>query len=113
MALSHIVLSLPAATKTALFTVPSKTISCHVTIQNRDTAASLAIGDATLGGVTGINAGIHLPLAASANAPTTLQFWMNPGDVLYGYASAIMTNSCIVLYSSQTITNPNYAPPVA
>jgi hypothetical protein len=99
MALDHIVVSLPATTKTALFTVPKGSPACHVTIQNRDTVASMAIGDDTLGGVSGANAGIHLPLAASATAPTTFQTWLNGGDTIYGYASAAMTNSCVILYS--------------
>jgi len=99
MALDHVVVSLPAATKTALFTVPANTPPCHVTIQNRDTVASIAIGDDTLDAVSGANAGIHLPLAASATAPTTFQTWLNAGDTIYGYASATMTNSCVVLYS--------------
>lgn len=99
MALDHVVVSLPATTKTVLYTVPKGATQCHVTVQNRDTAASMAIGDSTLGGVSGANAGIHLPLAASATAPTTFQFWMNGGDTLYGYSSATMTNSCVILTS--------------
>lgn len=99
MAVNHIVLSVPATTKTALFTVPKGLFGVQVTIQNRDTAASIYIGDDTLGGVTGANAGIHLPLAASATAPTTLQLFLNSGDKVFGYASAAMTNSLIVLFS--------------
>lgn len=99
MALDHVVVSLPATTKTALYTVPKGATQCFVTVQNRDTAASMAIGDDTLGGVSGANAGIHLPLAASATAPTTFQTWLNAGDTLYGYASAAMTNSCVILTS--------------
>ena len=113
MAVDHIVLSLPATTKTVLFTVPAKITSCHVTVQNRDTLADLAIGDDTLGAVSGANAGVLIPKASGASSPTNFQLWLNPGDVLYGYASAVMTNSCVVLYSYQTITNPNYAPPSA
>jgi hypothetical protein len=99
MALDHIVLSLPATTKTALFTVPKGATQCHVTIQNRDTAATMAIGDDTLSGLSGGNGGIQLPLAASATAPTTFQTWLNGGDTIYGYASAAMTNTCVVLCS--------------
>lgn len=105
MALDHIVLSLPATTKTALFTVPKGATQCFVTIQNRDTTASMAIGDDTLGGVSGANAGIHLPLAASATAPTTFQTWLNAGDTIYGYASAAMTNSVVVMYSYTSTWN--------
>ena len=99
MALDHVVVSLPATTKTLLYTVPKGATECQVTIQNRDTVASMAIGDDTLGGVSGANAGIHLPLAASATAPTTIQIRMNGGDSIYGYASAAMTNSCVILTS--------------
>lgn len=99
MSLHHVVLSLPATTKTALFTVPKGATQCHVTIQNRDTAASMAIGDDTLGAASGANAGINLPLAASATAPTTFQTWLNAGDTIYGYATAAMTNTCVILYS--------------
>ena len=97
--LDHIVVSLPATTKTALFTVPSGTPLCHVTIQNRDTAAALAIGDDTLGAVAGGNGGIYIPVAASATAPSTFQTWLNSGDTIYGFASAAMTSTCVVLYS--------------
>jgi hypothetical protein len=99
MAIDHVVVSLPATTKTAIYTVPIGATHCHVTIQNRDTAASMSIGDDTLGGVSGANAGIHLPLAASSTAPTTFQTWLNGGDTIYGYASATMTNSCVILAS--------------
>lgn len=113
MAVDHIVVSLAATTKTILFTVPSKVISCHVTVQNRDTVADVAIGDDTLGAVSGANAGVLVPKASGASSPTNFQLWLNPGDVLYGYSSAAMTNSLIILYSYQNITNPNYAPPAA
>jgi len=99
MPLDHVVVSLPATTKTAIYTLPKGATACHVTIQNRDTVASMSIGDDTLGGVSGANAGISLPLAASANAPTTIQLWLNGGDTIYGYASAAMTNSCVILTS--------------
>jgi len=113
MAIDHIVLSLPATTKTALFTVPAKSTPCHVTIQNRDSVASMSIGDDTLGAVSGANAGILISNATTAATvtPSTFQLWMNPGDTIYGYASAIMTNSCVVLYSFANVTNPNYATP--
>lgn len=99
MALDHIVVSLPATTKTALFTVPTGTPLCHVTIQNRDTVAALAIGDDTLGALSGGSGGIYIPAAASSSAPSTFQTWLNSGDTIYGYAGAAMTSTCVVLYS--------------
>lgn len=99
MALDHIVVSLPATTKTALFTVPKGVPQCHVTIQNRDTAASLAIGDDTLSALSGANGGIYIPAAASSSAPNTFQMWMNGGDTIYGFAGAAATNTVVILYS--------------
>ena len=101
MALDHIVLSLTATTKTPLFTVPKGATHCHVTIQNRDATASMSVGDDTLGAVSGTNAGVLISNATTAATvtPNTFQTWMNSGDTIYGYASATMTNSVVVLYS--------------
>jgi hypothetical protein len=102
MALDHAAVSLPATTKTVIYTVPKGATQAYVTVQNRDTAAALAIGDDTLDGLGTTNGGIKIP-AATGNgvtvAPGQIQFWANAGDVIYGYASAVMTNTCVILTS--------------
>lgn len=103
MALDHATVSLAAATVTKIYTVPKGATAAYVTIQNRDTLASLAIGDSTLDGAGTTNGGIKIP--ATALSPTVytdcpkIQFWANGGDEIYGYASVAMTNTCIVLTS--------------
>ena len=93
MALDHIVVpTITLNTKTALFTVPKGATQCYVTVQNRS-ASTIAVGDDTLGAVTGADAGISI--AASGQ----LQLWMNAGDTLYGYCGSTITNSVVILYS--------------
>jgi len=102
MALDHAAVSLPATTKTAIYTVPKGATQAYITIQNRDTAAALAIGDDTLDGIGTTNGGIKIPAATGAGVtvmPGQIQFWANAGDVIYGYSSATMTNTCIILTS--------------
>jgi len=102
MALDHVTVSLPATTKTLIYTVPKGATQAYVTIQNRDTTAALAIGDDTLDGLGTTNGGLKVPAAASSAATSAvgvLQFWANGGDTIYGYASAAMTSTCIVLAS--------------
>jgi len=102
MALDHATVTLAATTKTVIYTVPKGATAAYVTIQNRDTAAALAIGDDTLDGIGTTNGGIKIPAATGAGVtvmPGQIQFWANGGDVIYGYASAAMTNTCIVLAS--------------
>jgi len=102
MALDHATVSLASATKTLIYTVPAGATQAYITIQNRDTAASLAIGDDTLDGLGTTNGGIKVPAAAGSAATSAvgqIQFWANGGDAIYGYASAAMTSTCIVLAS--------------
>ena len=102
MALDHVTVSLPATTKTLIYTVPKGATQAYVTIQNRDTTAALAIGDDTLDGLGTTNGGLKVP-AASGSAATSaagqIQFWANGGDAIYGYASAVMASTCVVLTS--------------
>lgn len=102
MAIAHVTVSLPATTKTPIYTVPKGATQAYITIQNRDTAAYLAIGDDTLDGLGTTNGGIKIPAAAGSAATSAvgqIQFWANGGDVIYGYASAAMASTCIVLAS--------------
>jgi hypothetical protein len=102
MALDHATVSLAATTKTLIYTVPKGATSAYITIQNRDTAAALAIGDDTLDGLGTTSGGIKIPAASAGTATTEcpkIQFWANGGDAIYGYASAAMTSTCIVLAS--------------
>jgi len=102
MALDHLVLTLPATTKTLLYTVPKGASQAYVTIQNRDTVASLAIGDDTVDAIGTANGGLKVPAAAGSAATSAvgqIQFWANSGDSIYGYASAAMASTCVVLIS--------------
>jgi len=102
MALDHVTVSLPATTKTLIYTVPKGATQAYVTIQNRDTTASLAIGDDTVDAVGTANGGLKVPAASgstASSAPGQIQFWANGGDAIYGYASSIMSSTCVVLTS--------------
>lgn len=93
MAIDHIVVpTLTANTKTALFTVPKGATQCYVTIQNRS-ASTIAVGDDTLGAVTGADSGVAIVASGQ------LQLWLNAGDTIYGYCGSTITNSVVVLYS--------------
>jgi hypothetical protein len=103
MALDHIVAQ-PAAGKTLLFTVPTGTPQCQVTIQNRSTTLDISIGDDTLGAVTGSNAGIKV----AANGQ--IQLLLNSGDKIYAYAGTAFSSTSeyvVVLYSY--VSNANWA----
>jgi hypothetical protein len=107
MALDHATVSLASATTTKIYTVPKGATPAYITIQNRDTVAALAIGDDTLDGLGTTNGGIKIPAASGTGVtvmPGQVQFWANGGDVIWGYASAAMTNTCIVLASYVSTT---------
>jgi hypothetical protein len=102
MALDHLCLSLPATTKTLLYTVPKGASQTYITIQNRDTTASLAIGDDTVAAIGSADGGLKIPAAAGSAATSAvgqIQFWANSGDSIYGYASAAMASTCVILTS--------------
>jgi hypothetical protein len=100
MALDHIVVQPTANARSVLFTVPAGAYGVNVTIQNRATASArdIAIGDDTLGAVSGSNAGIKIPFG------TTFQMVCNAGDVIYAYTAGdfVATSEyVVVLYSTQ------------
>ena len=93
MALDHIPAQ-PASGKSVLFTVPKGTPQCQVTIQNRSATIDIAIGDDTIGAVTGANAGIKIAAGGQ------LQLFLNSDDIVYAYSgTAFTTEYVVVLFS--------------
>jgi len=93
MALNHIPVQ-PTSGKSVLFTVPKGAPQCQVTIQNRSASIDIAIGDTTIGAVTGANAGVKIAAGGQ------IQLLLNSEDTVYAYSgSAFSTEYVVVLYS--------------
>lgn len=101
--IDHVSVSL-TTTPSVLYTVPKGATQAYITIQNRDTTSLVTIGDSSLAAIGSVDGGIKLP-AVSGNVATspvsTIQFWANGGDVIYGMrdANPTIAYSCIVLAS--------------